>query len=139
MNGPLRSTWSGPLMSLLRIVSALLLVMHGTQKLFGWPGDATQTPVELMSIWGVAGVLEIVGGTLLVLGLFTRPVAFILAGEMAVAYFYIHIKMSVFPLLNGGEPVVLFCFLFLFFAAAGPGTWALDKPHAGPPRAAPHN
>jgi putative oxidoreductase len=134
MNGPLPSTWSGPLMSVLRIVTGLLFMMHGTQKLFAWPGGEGAMPVEMMSIYGVAGVLESVGGALLVLGLFTRPVAFVLAGEMAVTFFMFHIGRSIFPLLNGGEPVVLFCFIFLFLAAAGPGTWALDKPHAGPPR-----
>ena len=132
MYGPIPSTWAGGTMSLLRIVSGLAFMLHGTQKIFGFPGDGSG--VELMSIFGLAGVLELVGGPLIALGLFTRPTAFILAGEMAIAYLWRHLPNSIWPSENGGELALLFCFIFLFFAAAGPGTWAIDKPHALPPR-----
>lgn len=129
MRGFIPSTWAGPTMSLMRFVFGLLFVMHGTQKFFGWPAPF---PVEFTSFsrFGIAGTLETVGGLLMMLGLFTRPVAFILAGEMAVAYFWVHVPNGGFwPLNNGGESAVLFCFAWLFFAAAGPGTIAIDKPH----------
>ena len=126
INGPLPSSWAPALRSLLRIVAASLFIAHGTQKLFAFPVPQPRPVVELMSQMGLAGVLEVVGGSLLLLGLVTRPVAFILAGEMAVAYFQAHAPRSPWPILNGGEPAVLFCFLFLYFAAAGPGPWSLD-------------
>lgn len=108
------------------MVAAFLFIAHGTQKLFAMPLAQPRPAVELMSQMGLAGALEVVGGTLILLGLFTRPVAFILAGEMAVAYFQAHFPRSFWPVLNGGEPAVLFCFLYLYFAAAGPGPWSLD-------------
>jgi putative oxidoreductase len=112
--------------SLLRIVSAFVFFLHGTQKLFGFP-SATPLPSAMwMSLMGVAGVLEVVGGALMALGLFTRPVAFILSGEMAVAYFRQHAPQAIWPILNGGELAVLFCFLWLFFSVAGPGPISLD-------------
>jgi putative oxidoreductase len=111
------------LQSLLRIVAALVFTAHGTQKLFGYPGGA---PVPLNSLLGAAGVLEAIGGPILLLGLFTRPVAFVLAGEMAVAYFRSHYPRGVWPILNGGELAVLFCFVWLYFSAAGPGPISLD-------------
>jgi putative oxidoreductase len=126
INGPLPSSWAPVLRSLLRIVAASLFIAHGTQKLFAFPLAEPRPVVELMSQMGLAGVLEVVGGSLLLLGLVTRPVAFILAGEMAVAYFLAHAPRSFWPILNGGEPAVLFCFIFLYFAAAGPGPWSLD-------------
>jgi putative oxidoreductase len=129
MRGFLPHTWSGPLMSLMRFMFGLLILMHGTQKLFGWPA-AFPMEFEMMSKFGIAGILETGGGLLMMLGLLTRPVAFILAGEMAVTYFMMHVPNGgIWPLNNGGEASVLFCFAFLFFAAAGPGTIALDKPH----------
>jgi putative oxidoreductase len=124
MSGPLPASWKPYLKSLLRIVAAFLFVAHGTQKLFGTPGATT--PVELMSQMGLAGVLEVVGGSLMLLGLATRPIAFILSGEMAVAYFSAHAPRSFWPILNAGEPAVLFCFVFLYLAAAGAGPWSLD-------------
>lgn len=126
MSGIIPQSWSPWLLSVLRIVAAFLFMAHGTQKLFGVPAMEPRAPVELMSLFGLAGVLELVGGALLFLGLFTRPVAFLLAGEMAVAYFMSHAPRHLFPVLNNGEPAVLFCFIFLYLAAAGPGPWSLD-------------
>ncbi len=111
------------LQSALRIAAAFIFVLHGTQKLFGFPGGS---PAPAGSLLGAAGVLEAVGGTLMLLGLFTRPVAFVLAGEMAVAYFTTHMPRGTWPILNGGELAVLFCFIWLFFCAAGPGPLSLD-------------
>ena len=116
------------LLSVLRIVAALLLMQHGFQKLFGWfggmgPDGGTAMPITLPFI---AGVLELAGGALVALGLFTRPVAFLLAGEMAIAYFMAHAPRSFFPIENGGEPTVLFCFVFLYLVFAGAGPWSLD-------------
>jgi putative oxidoreductase len=117
----------GPyLQSLLRIVAACMFIPHGTQKLLAFPVTAPRPGVALMSQLGVASVLELAGGTLMLLGLFSRPVAFVLAGEMAVAYFLSHAPRGPWPILNGGELAVLFCFIWLFFAVAGPGPLSLD-------------
>jgi putative oxidoreductase len=117
----------GPyLQSVLRIVAASLFIPHGTQKLFAFPLTAPRPEVALASLAGIAGVLEIAGGTLMLLGLFSRPVAFVLSGEMAVAYFLSHGPRGAWPILNGGELAILFCFIWLFFAAAGPGPLSLD-------------
>lgn len=129
--GPLPPSWAPALKSVLRIAAAFLFIAHGTQKLFAMPMAQPQPAVELMSQLGLAGMLETVGGSLLLLGLFTRPVAFILAGEMAVAYFQAHAPRSFWPILNGGEPAVLFCFLFLYLTAAGPGPWSVDALRRG--------
>ena len=110
--------------NLLRVMAGLLFMQHGAQKLFGWL-DGRQVS-EIASVSGVAGILEFFGGALIVLGLFTRPVAFVLSGEMAVAYFWRHLPGGFWPILNRGELAALFCFIFLFFAAHGPGTWSLD-------------
>jgi putative oxidoreductase len=120
------SVWSPYLLSLVRIVAAFLFMLHGTQKLFAWPVSEARDPVQLMSQMGAAGVLETVGGALLLIGLFTRPVAFLLSGQMAVAYFQAHAPRGPLPILNGGELAVVFCFLFLYFWAAGPGPLSLD-------------
>ena len=112
-------------LALLRIVAALLFIAHGTSKLFGWPSAAMQPP--LMSIFGLAAILEVAGGLLLLVGLFTRPVAFILSGEMAFAYFMSHAPRNFFPLLNGGDAAILYCFVFLYLAFAGGGAWSLDR------------
>ena len=125
MRGPIPPSWSGRLLSVLRIVAAFLFMAHGTQKLFGWPATEPRQTVELMSLFALAGVLETFGGLLLLVGLFTRPVAFLLAGEMAVAYFMAHAPHGFWPLLNRGEAPVLYCFLFLYLAAAGGGPWSL--------------
>jgi putative oxidoreductase len=130
MRSPIPPSWAGRLLSVLRIVAALIFMAHGTQKLFALPVDEPQATVPLFSLMGLAGVLETFGGLLLALGLFTRPVAFVLAGEMAVAYFIAHAPRGFWPILNKGELPVLFCFLFLYLAAAGGGPWSLDDRRA---------
>jgi putative oxidoreductase len=126
MRGPIPERWTGYLRSLLRIVAAFLFMAHGTQKLFAWPIDEPRDPAQLLSLMGLAGVLETFGGALLLLGLFTRQVAFLLAGEMAVAYFMSHAPNGFWPILNRGELAVLYSFLFLYLAAAGGGPWSID-------------
>ena len=116
--------YSSQLYALLRIVAGLLFAMHGSQKLFGWPGE--NPPVELASIMGVAGIIEFVGGLLIALGLFTSIAAFIASGQMAVAYFMAHAPKGSLPILNQGELAVLFCFVFLYMAAQGSGIWSVD-------------
>jgi len=118
--------WSPYLLSVLRIVAALLFFEHGTQKLFGYPPGQPYTGFPNFSMLGIAGMLETFGGFLLLIGLFTRPVAFILCGEMAVAYYLAHWPRSFFPILNLGEITVMLCFLFLYLAAAGGGSWSVD-------------
>lgn len=118
--------WAPRLLSVLRIVTALLFMQHGSQKLFGIPA-APGFPSQLASLFGLAGILELFGGLLILLGLFTRPVAFILAGEMAVAYFLFHARRGFWPLLNQGELAALYCFVFLYLAAAGGGPWSIDS------------
>jgi putative oxidoreductase len=113
-------------LALLRIVTALLFIEHGTAKLIGWPESEMPQPPIGSFMW-IGGVLEAVGGLLVLLGLFTRPVAFLLAGEMAVAYWMFHAPQGPFPMNNGGDASILFCFVFLFLAAAGPGRFALDN------------
>ena len=123
--------WTPRLQSLLRIVVGWLFLQHGTAKLLHVPHIPSFDGVQLMSLIGLAGVLELVGGFLLLIGLFTRPVAFILSGEMAVAYFMAHGPRNVLPILNGGELAVIYCFVFLYFAAAGGGLWSIDRLQAG--------
>ena len=130
---PLAAAWQPRLLGLLRIVTALLFLQHGTAKLFGFPHVAMFDNVHLLSLVGTAGVLELAGGVLLLLGIFTRPVAFILSGEMAVAYFIAHAQKSFFPILNGGELAVLYCFVFLYLAAAGGGEWSFTRKGLTPP------
>ena len=121
------SAWADRFLSVLRIVAAALFIFHGTQKLFNFPPSGIPGfPVSLASLLGVASVIEIVGGFLLLIGLFTRPIAFVLAGEMAVAYFKAHAPQGLLPIMNRGELPVLFCFLFLYLSAAGGGRWSLD-------------
>ena len=118
--------WSPRLLSVLRIATAFLFLMHGTAKLFHIPHQAMFDDLQFMSLMGLQGVLEAGGGLLLLVGFFSRPVAFILAGDMAVAYFMAHFSKGWLPILNGGDLAVLFCFVFLYLSAAGPGPWSLD-------------
>ena len=122
------SAWSPRMLSLLRIAAALLFMQHGTMKLFGFPGSGQLEDLQLMSLVGVAGILEVFGGALLLVGLFTRPMAFILSGEMAVAYFMAHAPQDFFPILNGGELAALYCWVFFYLVFAGGGAWSLDAP-----------
>ena len=122
----LSSSWSLRLLSILRIVTGFLFMQHGAQKLFGVLVVPPKGAVELFSLLGLAGVLEFFGGLFILLGLFTRPVAFILSGLMAVAYFMAHAPKGFWPVLNKGELAVLYCFVFLYLAAAGGGPWSLD-------------
>jgi putative oxidoreductase len=119
--------WEPYLRSLLRIVAGYTFSLHGYQKFFGILGGLGGNKAELMSQMGLAGVLETFGGALIILGLFTRPTAFVLSGQMAVAYFLVHMPTSfAFPILNGGEITVLYCFFFLWLASTGPGAWSVD-------------
>ncbi len=116
------------LLSLLRVVAGLLFLLAGTSKFFAYPvGLPAGVTVEFPSQIWLGGALEVVGGALLLLGLFTRPIAFVLAGEMAVAYFQFHAPKGFWPTVNGGLPAVLDCFIFLYLSAAGPGPWSLDR------------
>lgn len=118
--------WSPRALSVLRIVTAFLFMMHGSAKLFQIPHQAMFDGLQLMSLIGVQGILEAVGGVLLLIGLLSRPVAFILSGDMAVAYFMAHWPKGWLPLLNGGDLAVLFCFVFFYLWVAGPGPWSVD-------------
>jgi len=118
------------LLSLLRIMTGLILLQHGTSKILGIP-QSQMTGVDLTSMFGIAGIFELVGGALLVFGLFTRPVAFILSGMTAVAYFMVHAPQGFYPLLNGGELAALFSFVLLYLAAVGGGPLSLDRAFRG--------
>ena len=119
--------WTPRLQSILRIVAGGLFMLHGSAKLLHVPHVAQFDNVQLMSLVGIAGVLELLGGFLLLIGLFTRPVAFILSGEMAVAYFMAHQPRGLLPILNGGELAAIYSFVFLYFAVAGGGPWSVDE------------
>ncbi len=118
--------WSPRVLSVLRIVTGLLFMQYGSAKLFHIPHLAMFDDLQLMSLLGIQGVLELGGGLLLLIGLFSRPVAFVLSGDMAVAYFMAHWPKSWLPILNHGDLAVLFCFVFLYLWAAGPGPWSVD-------------
>lgn len=120
------TVWQPRVLSVVRIIVGLLFLEHGTAKLFGWPHVAAYDHLQLAGLMGVAGVLEMTGGALVAIGLFTRPAAFILSGEMAVGYFMSHAPRSFYPVLNGGDAAILYCFIFFYFFVAGPGVWALD-------------
>lgn len=120
--------WAPRMLSVLRIVSALIFMAHGTQKILGFPAS-TMNPAMFSLPW-IAGVLELVGGALLLVGLFSRPVAFVLSGEMAFAYFIGHAPKSLYPALNGGDAAILYCFVFLYIFFAGPGPWSVDAQRA---------
>jgi putative oxidoreductase len=123
------ASWSPRMLSVLRIMSGLLFLEHGTQKLFHFPPPANPGPA-LFSLLGLQGIIELVGGVLIVIGLFTRPVAFILAGDMAVAYFMAHSPRGFFPTLNMGQLAILFCFVFFYLFVAGGGVWSVDQQRA---------
>jgi putative oxidoreductase len=129
----LETVWAPRVLGALRIVAALIFMAHGTQKLLGFPAPPPSGQPPLLSLFGIGGALKLVGGLLILFGLFTRPVAFLLAGEMAVAYWMFHAPKSFYPILNGGDAAILYCFVFLYLAAAGPGSWSLDA--LGPVRA----
>jgi len=129
MNPEFFATWTPRALALLRIVTAFLFLQHGTAKLLHVPHVAMFDSLQLLSLFGFAGVLEIAGGLLVLIGWFTRAAAFVLSGEMAVAYFMAHVPQGnlLSPMLNEGESAVLFCFVFLLLSVAGPGTWSVDK------------
>ena len=112
-------------LSLLRIVAALIFLFHGSAKLLGFPGTEMPMPPVGSFMW-IGGLLELVGGLMLLVGIFSRAVAFVLSGEMAVAYWMFHAPQSTFPIQNGGDAAILYCFVFLLIAAAGPGPWSVD-------------
>lgn len=121
------SSWGPQMQSVLRIIAGYLFIWPGTMKLFGYPMPMPGgMKLHLMSEVGIGGILEFVGGSLIMIGLFTRPVAFILCGEMAVAYWQFHAPKGFWPIVNGGTDAVIFCFLWLYFSAAGAGPWSVD-------------
>jgi len=123
----LRPIWEPRMLSILRIMVGLLYLEFGLAKVFDFPAMSDHQPYHLFSLVpGLAGILETVGGALIAIGLFTRPVAFILSGEMAFAYFMVYVPRSFFPALSGGVSAILFCFIFLYFFVAGAGVWSLD-------------
>lgn len=130
MNMEALSKYQPQALAVLRIVTALAFMAHGTQKLFGFPASE-MGPTDLFSLMGLAAVLEVVGGLAILVGFFTRPVAFVLAGEMAYAFWFVHVPMmgqgNIIPVANGGDGAVLFCFVFLYLVFAGPGAWSVDE------------
>lgn len=119
-------------LAVLRVVTALCYMAHGSQKMFGFPASQMGgSGFELFSLMGLAAVLEVFGGLAILLGLFTRPVAFVLAGQMAYAFWFVHVPMmgqgNIIPVVNGGDGAVLFCFVFLYLVVAGPGAWSVDE------------
>ena len=126
MIAQLETVWAPRVLSIVRIVAALIFMEHGTQKWLGVPPLGRAGP-ELMSMSGFGGLIELILGPLLVLGLFSRPVAFILSGEMAIAYWWSHAPRNLYPILNGGDAAILYCFIFLYIAFAGGGAWSLDR------------
>jgi len=125
---PAPPPWPGRMLAVLRIVAGVVFISFGTMKMFGFPPPPPNVmpPFNVFSQIGLAAILEVFGGTAIVLGVFTRPVAFVLAGEMAVAYFQFHFPTSVYPPVNMGTPAILYCFIFLYLVAAGPGAWSVD-------------
>ena len=122
--------WSPRLLSVLRIVTGLFLLQHGLGKIFKFPVVPAFAKLDLASMPGIAGFFELIGGALLLVGLFTRPVAFLMSGMCAVGYFVVHAPRGFYPILNGGELIALYCFVLLYIAAAGPGPWSLDERRA---------
>ena len=119
--------WSSRALAALRIVAGLLFLAHGVIKVFGFPAGAEPGQQEVLSLFGIGGVIELITGLLLILGLFTRPAAFIASGQMAVAYWMFHFPSSPYPAVNGGDAAILYCFIFLYIFTAGPGAWSMDN------------
>lgn len=119
--------WSSRALAALRIVAGVLFLAHGVIKVFGFPAGAEPGQQELLSLFGIGGVIELITGLLLILGLFTRPAAFIASGQMAVAYWMFHFPSSPYPAVNGGDAAILYCFIFLYIFTAGPGAWSMDN------------
>lgn len=119
--------WSSRALAALRIVAGVLFLAHGVIKVFGFPAGAEPGQQELLSLFGIGGVIELITGLLLILGLFTRPAAFIALGQMAVAYWMFHFPSSPYPAVNGGDAAILYCFIFLYIFTAGPGAWSIDN------------
>ena len=119
------SAYAPQALAVLRIVAGLLFLLHGTQKVIGFP--ATEMSPPLMSLFGIGGLIEIVTGLMIIFGFFTRPAAFIASGQMAVAYWMVHAPGNLFPSNNGGDAAILFCFVFLYLVFAGPGAWSVNK------------
>lgn len=120
------NSWAPRVLSVLRIFTGLELLQHGTGKILGFPAVPMFANTQITSLSGIGGLIELIGGTLFVIGLFTRPVAFILSGFTAAAYFIAHASKSFYPILNGGELAALYCFVFLYFVFSGPGPWSVD-------------
>lgn len=127
MNSAALTRYAPLLLGILRIVAGLLFLSHGLVKLFGFPPGAQPGPQPLFTMFGIGGVIELAAGLLIALGLFTRLAAFVASGEMAVAYFMFHASKGFYPAVNGGDAAILYCFLFLYLLAAGPGALALDN------------
>ncbi len=124
----LRNEWEPRVLSIVRIIAGLLFMEHGMSKLLGFPPGPSPS---MFALTWFAGVIELVGGALVTVGLFTRIAAFIMSGEMAIGYFYVHAPKSFFPMLNGGDAAILYCFIFLYLALAGGGGWSLDRAISG--------
>jgi putative oxidoreductase len=124
---------AGRVLALLRMMTALLFIEHGLQLYFDFPSPPPFALTQIFSVAGLAGALDLVGGAMILVGLMTRPVAFVLSGMMAAAYFMAHAPSGFFPIVNGGEPAILYCFIFLLLAAAGSGAWSVDLWLAGRP------
>ena len=129
---PIPATWAPKLLSVLRIVTGLAFLQHGTMKWFHFPPPPPQMSGPLDAIGMASGTIELVGGALILIGLFTRPAAFIASGMCAVGYFMAHAGKSFFPAANGGETILLYCFIFLYLAAAGGGAWSVDAQRGKP-------
>jgi putative oxidoreductase len=128
VNSPYPSKYAPQLLGALRLVAGVLFLAHGLVKVTGFPEGAPPGQQELLSLFGIGGVIEIVAGSLIALGIFTRSAAFIASGQMAVAYWMFHAPASFYPVINGGDAAILFSFVFLYLAAAGPGAFSLERP-----------
>jgi len=124
--GETLAAWAPRALSVLRIIAGLMIIEHGMGKLLGFPALPAYANIQPLSLLGAAGFIELIGGALLILGLFTRPAAFILSGEMAVAYFMAHAPKGFYPLVNGGTLAIMYCFVFLYLSTAGAGPWSVD-------------